>query len=163
MFVINREKLIEQLEILIAKWNKNQANTFMYIVDAGGEICLYSNAHVGFPVRINGKGIPWTFAGSMKSVKSTIEYALLCISTLEKMINEADGIKEFPLAKDMLESNQRETFFKLSDNDYVKYICYLISTNQCCKKCKFGVVECDVGSYYETHTCLNCNDMENVC
>lgn len=131
-----------------------------------GEIGIYTDRQHGFPLRIS-DGEPWTFHGSYEQdgVTTAEEYVKYVV---DAVVNQArlNERQQLPERKRILEGYDevwlKENGYNLTKDEYVDHIRYLISTNQSCPKCKVGIIDVSVGSYYEFHSCHSCSYSHRV-
>ena len=172
---VNRVVLVAEIKEAFEKFNtsdkyKAKGNFFTFhVVDTLTEICVYSTAGIGFPVRICPDGEPWTFRGECYRLNNQREYVKLIrdaiykhslnMSTKHTAPPDADIDKTF----DRVNKKEIDLPEDISLEDYRHFIRYLYFTLQTCTVCKVGVIKVDVGSHYETHECTNCHKVEQIC
>lgn len=123
---------------------------------AHSEIGLYTDRGVAFPIRLTGNKEPWTFRGHTDRFKNEREYARFCVDTLvDKALCEK--IKPLPNDDIILASFKPDNDSKVPRERYIDYVRYMFASNQTCTQCQVGIVDVDVDSYREYHSCQNCD------
>ena len=138
------------------------------VVYADGLINVYTDRSQGFPFMITSAGEPYTWKSNWEQLedKSAKGYAKLIF---DEMLNRAlrHGTKvNLPSRKKIINSKQmselRKRYHALDDIAIAKYVIYQHVTNQTCKQCEIGIVDVEVGSYAEYHSCINCGRSSSI-
>lgn len=161
---LTKEAVYDALVTAMTEWNWVQGRDMdLGISITPQEIGLYTSRRDGFPVRFTADGV-WTFRGQVTAEMTADEYARMCVSTLIERSRSIPGKMsvEFPSDTAILQSKRCKEYESMSDSDYTALIRYMFATDQCCTICKIGIIECDVDSHRETHTCINCGDCNVV-
>lgn len=134
------------------------------------EVGIYTNRGVAFPIRLY-QGQPTTFHDLIEQ-NPDMSLEDYIAHVYEHVFNRSKDQPrmEFPARNTIAAARDLNLKYfqgyghnpNISKRQYVHFVRYMFATGQTCKKCRVGLIETEIDSYQETHSCLNCGNYEVV-
>lgn len=134
------------------------------------EVGIYTNRGVAFPIRLY-QGKPITFQDVVeKKPEMTLEEYVAFVYDHVFNRSASRPRMEFPARNSIAAARDNNLKYfqgyghnpNISKRQYVHFVRYMFASGQTCKECRVGLIETDVDSHQETHTCLNCGNYEVI-